>query len=664
MAHADEKRGPSAAGAMELLRTGRADEAIAICREGLRVNPDDAAAHCALGVAFAMQRKPDEAIAAFRAAVKIRPDFAEAYNNLGAVLGSTRLNDAIAAFRTAVTIKPDYTDAQVNLADALQAGGRPDEAIAPLRAAAVSAPRRAELHLKLAKLLLARGKPEEALVAFRAVVALKPDDGQSQSTLGGLLCHFGRYAEAIAPLRAASRLTNDGAVYNNLGSALRLCNRLDESLDAYQNAVRLKPDFSQAHSNLGKALLEIGRIDEAIASQQTAIKLAPNHPDAYASLGLALNNAGRFDESLAAYDNAIRIDPAHAGAHSHRATTLRSLGRLDEALDEHRAALTRDPNNADLHCNFALTLLTRGDLAQGFSEYEWRTKSRSFDSGFRSEKPRWDGGALNGRTLLIHAEQGIGDSIQFIRYAPLLAARGVRVVAKCQQPLARLFTTVGGVQTWVVGDAPLPPFDVHCPMMSLPAMLGTTSENVPNAVPYIRAEETLVSHWRDVLGGAQRLSVGLVWRGNPDHKQDRQRSISAEAIAPLASAEGVRFVSLQRFAAPMQKALPPGMKLLDPTDDLRDFADTAALIANLDLVITVDTAVAHLAGAMGKPVWTLLAFAPDWRWMLDREDSPWYPTMRLFRQTKPGDWAEVIERVRTALNGWRDARCQDINTRL
>jgi hypothetical protein len=296
--------------------------------------------------------------------------------------------------------------------------------------------------------------------------------------------------------------------------------------------------------------------------------------------------------------------------------------------------------------------LLHGDFEHGWPEYEWRWKTRDFSSGRRPfTQPQWDGGSLNGRTILLHAEQGLGDTLQFIRYAPLVAEAAGNIVVECPAPLKRLLRhSLRQVPVLSKGE-PLPPFDIHCPMLSLPLACRTTLANIPRQVPYLNADSELAAHWQGKLVSQRELlKVGLAWAGNKAHKNDRHRSIELSTLAPLGEVPHVSFISLQK-GEPAKQATraPAGITLFDWSNELGDFADTATLIANLDLIISVDTAVAHLAGAMGKPVWTLLPFVPDWRWLLEREDSPWYPTMRLFRQSAPGDWSGVITRVVGAL---------------
>jgi len=329
------------------------------------------------------------------------------------------------------------------------------------------------------------------------------------------------------------------------------------------------------------------------------------------------------------------------------------MGRIDEAIAACRQAIALNPDYAEFHFNLALSLLTSGDFQQGWEEYEWRWKCKEFPSPARDfAQPQWDGCPLEGRTLLLHTEQGHGDALQFIRYFPLVEQRGGKILIECYAELQRLFRTTAGRCQVVVRGQPLPAFDLHSPLLSLPRVFGTNLANIPNTVPYLRADPEDAGRWQRRLADDSALvKVGLAWAGRPTHTNDRNRSIKLARLAPLGQLPGVRFFSLQKGeVAAEAKTPPPGMELVDWTEELKDFAETAALIANLDLVVAVDTAVVHLAGAMGKPVWVLLPFGSDWRWLLERQDSPWYPSMRLFRQSRIGDWDSVIARVVEALS--------------
>jgi len=402
-----------------------------------------------------------------------------------------------------------------------------------------------------------------------------------------------------------------------------------KAIAAYRQAIGLKPDFAEAHGNLGNALKGAAQFEDAIAAYRQAIRLKPDYPEMHSNLGIALRELGRLDEAIIAYRQAIRLKPELAEAHN----------------------------------NLSLALLARGDFQQGWEEYKWRWKCKDFTSPAPNfAQPQWDGRPLEARTILLRAEQGFGDALQTIRYLPLVARRGAgSIIIECHAELERLFRMMSGKCRIVARGQPLPAFEFHCPLLSLPLIFGTNSANIPNEAPYLHADADDARRWQHRLAEhSPRVNVGLVWAGRPTHIDDRNRSIKLARLAPLGQLPGVSFFSLQKGDAAAEAKCPPaGMELIDWTEELEDFADTAGLIANLDLVIAVDTAVVHLAGAMGKPVWTLLPFVADWRWLLERDDSPWYPSMRLFRQPSKGDWDGVITRVAEALPLWIKNRGSD-----
>jgi hypothetical protein len=379
------------------------------------------------------------------------------------------------------------------------------------------------------------------------------------------------------------------------------------------------------------------------------VQLRPGHLNAHSNLGAVLARLNRGEEAEVACRAAIRLQPGHAGAHANLGLALRSLGRFEAAIASLREAIRLQPGHVKAHVDLGMTLLLLGRFAEGFAEYEHRLTPRP--AGVLGP-PSWRGEPLEGRTILLHAEQGIGDTIQFIRYLPEVRRCGAgRVLLAAPPPFTRLLAGLPHLDALVrAEDWAEIRAHVHCPLLSLPHALGTTIETIPAPVPYLRAEPAALARWRERLEDARNLRVGLVWAGNPRHQDDRNRSIAPERLAPLLRVKDVCWASLQ-LGAPVQALHEqvPGGAVLDLASELTDLAETAAAMMQLDLVIAVDTAVAHLAGALGRPVWVLLPAVPDWRWLLGREDSPWYPTMRLFRQRRPGDWDGVVVQVAAAL---------------
>jgi len=466
------------------------------------------------------------------------------------------------------------------------------------------------------------GRLDQAVELYRAALALEPGHAESLHRLGTIAAETGHGALAAELLRRA--VAADGAVaahHAGLGNALHDLGRFEAAAACHRRALELEPGNLVARVNLGNALRELGRLDEAAAELGLAAERAPGHPAVHLSLGCALHE----------------------------------LGRPDEAAACHRRALALAPDNPEAHWNLGLALLLAGDLAAGWPEYAWR---RLAEGGPRRSFPRpaWDGGDLAGRTILLHAEQGLGDVLQFIRYLPWIKARGAAVtIVESPTALLRLLRGVAGIDRLIpTGGAALPEHDRHAPLPELPHLFATTEDTIPAAVPYLSPEPELVAMWRERLAaGPPGLKVGIAWQGNPHGRIDRGRSPPLAALAPLAAVPGVRLISLQRRDGLEQLAgLPGGMVIESLGDDVDTggaFTDTAAIMATLDLVISSDTAIAHLAGALGVPAWVALKRVPDWRWQLGRADSPWYPTLRLFRQSRDGDWDGVFRAIAAAL---------------
>lgn len=529
-----------------------------------------------------------------------------------------QLEDALANCRQVLSHQPHHPVA-LHLSGLISRQiGRLDASVELIRRAATGDKSDPHFHNDLADALRNRRRYDEAFAACQEALRIKPDYPEAYVTLGNILADQGQFDGAISAAREAIRLRPNYAVaHNNLGIALHLKGEFNEAIAAGRKAIQLDPGFADFHNNLGRALQDNGQFEEAIAQRREAIRRRPDFADAHNDLGNALRDTGHSEESITALRQCIQLQPEYALA----------------------------------HWNLALSLLVRGELIQGWREFEWRWRWDGFSSPRRNfPQPLWTGEDLTGKTILLYAEQGMGDSIQFIRYVPQVAKRGGKIILECQAPLKRLFAQIPSIQAIVAGDDPLPHFDLQCPLLTLPHIFRTDLNSIPGPAKYLKADRTQSAAWkRRVTEEKRRRRIGLAWAGSSAHKKDRNRSIDLAQFAPLAAITGSAFFNLQ-LGEPGKQTPPPGLQLIDHTAELVDFADTAALMDNLDLVITVDTAVAHLAGAMGKPVWVLLPFAPDWRWLLDREDSPWYPTMRLFRQPAIGDWKTVISRVAAALD--------------
>ncbi|WP_448191864.1 tetratricopeptide repeat protein [Azospirillum sp. sgz301742] len=488
------------------------------------------------------------------------------------------------------------------------------------------------------------GRLTQAAELYRTALTLTPDEADALHLSGLIAYQSGDAAGGAALIGRAVRLRRSPEFLCNHGLALEGAGRLPEAAAAARAAIELAPDLPEARLNLGNALSGLERHGEAVASLKRAAALRPEDATAHCGLGYALEQMDRLPEAEAASRRAADLNPGLGEAWTNLGRVLNGQGRTAEALAAYAAAVRARPDNPKDHWNLALALLLNGHLAEGFAEYEWRWRYDGFPSPRRSfAQPAWAGEPLAGKTILLHAEQGLGDAIQFARYVPEVARLGARVVLEAHAPLRRLLGGLDGVTVLATLGGPLPEFDVHCPLLSLPRLVGT----IPTDTPYLGAEAGAVAEWRARLGDG--LKVGLVWAGNPGHANDRNRSLPLGGLAPLLRTSGVRFFSLQKDPRPGDRDILADLGVIDLGPDLDDFADTAAALTALDLLVTVDTSVAHLAGALGRPVWLLLPFLPDWRWMMDRSDSPWYPTMRLFRQSRRGDWAPVVERVAEAL---------------
>jgi Tfp pilus assembly protein PilF len=467
--------------------------------------------------------------------------------------------------------------------------------------------------------------------------------------IGWAYLEAGDYARAERVYRQILDVdASSSRVWFLLGAISQLRGALDEAILCYREALRHNPGHAEAWSNLGLALHDREGSAEAETCCREALRLNPEYADAHSNLGNILQARDDLEGATSHYREALRLNPGHAKACHNLGNALRSLGRRTEALACYDRALALDPEHAEMHLSRALLRLEMGDFVQGWSEYEWRWRCPEFSLP-PYPQPLWNGSPLSGRTILLHADHGLGDTLQFIRYAPLVSHLGGRVLVACQKPLARLLSTCPAVVEVIAEGEPLPAFDVYAPLMSLPRILGTTLATVPANIPYLSADPGLVAHWGRALAPLSGFKVGIVWQGNPGYRRDRERSFPLAQLAPLSRIPGVQLISLQRGPGREQLGALTAPFVLDLGDRLGDFHDDAAVLQNLDLVIAADTSLAHLAGALGVPTWLALPLAPDSRWLVGRDDSPWYPNHRLFRQRRRGDWDHVFDRIAEAL---------------
>jgi Flp pilus assembly protein TadD len=495
------------------------------------------------------------------------------------------------------------------------------------------------------------GALPQAEQLYRQILQVDPWQLEVYMHLATLYRQRGQLDEAVTTLQALLRLRPDSfQAQTNLGTLYRERGQLDEAIASYQQALRINPGFAQAHNNLGVALANRGRYDEALASYRAALRLSPNFAEVHGNLGNLLRERGEFDEAIGCYDQALRLNPGFVKAHNNRGMALLELARAEEALASFERALQLQPDFAEAHMNRGVALLLLGRLAEAWPEYEWRMRCKGYPE-VPLALPHWDGSDLKGKTILLTSEQGLGDTIQFIRYAALVKERGATVVATCPLLLLPLLasspdTGVDELVPKVAGVASLAAVQVLLP--SLPGIFKTTVDTVPARVPYLSADPARVDFWHRDLAAYRGLKIGIAWKGSAANPRDRWRTVPLTQFAPLGRLEGIHLFSLQ--VGPGREEIDALAARFAVTDlggriDTSSFADTAAVVKNLDLIVTVDTALAHLAGALAVPVWVALPFASDWRWMQHREDSPWYPTMRLFRKRQRGDWDEVFERI-------------------
>lgn len=543
----------------------------------------------------------------------------------------------------------------VNLGLALRRQGNDQAAAACFRQAIDREPGCAAAHFYLACLFRDHKETNEAIAAFEQAVRCKSDFAEAYFELGNLQHQMSRLEEAAASYRQAIAANRSHArAYFNLGVTLTRLEQWQAAIAAYQQAVQVKPDYAEGYNNLANLLHAHGHLAIAIDFYEKALAASPDYVEAHYNRALALQDFDRPADAVRAYHEVICRQPDHAEAYNNLGNALLALGRPHDALGAYRETLRREPEHAEGHWNLGLAHLLLGNFEAGWEGYEWRFRKIA---PRKLPQARWDGGQLDGRRILLHAEQGLGDTLQFVRYAPMVRSRGGSVILECQPPLVDLLRQSNCADRVIGQGQPLPEFDCHVPLLSLPYIFQTRLDTIPAANSYLVPEPEPVEEWRNHLATwSGALRVGLVWSGNPQQKVNRHREVPIGEFEMLSDIPGVEFFCVQQGPqAAEAAAAPAGLRLHELPRTLRDFSDTAGLLANLDLVITVDTSIAHLAGALGRPVWTLLCFAADWRWLLDREDSPWYSSMRLFRQSEPQRWKPVLERVRAELMKARDA---------
>ena len=593
------------------------------------------------------------AVELYTKVLEVSPNHPEAMHLLG-VLGSQfgQHEEAIGLISQAIEISPNQPVYHCNLGNALQAQGKFEEAKQSFQQCLDIDPNMAEAHYNLGCVLEQQGEVEDAVQAYHKAVAANPKHVGAHINLGNTLQGQSKLEEAIqAYQRAIGIDPNVAEAHYNLGCVFEQQDQISDAVEAYQNAIDRKPDYIEALNNLGNIHRVLGDLGEATQVYQQVLSISPDVGETLYNLGVIEHKQGQMGKAVEYYQRAIQADVSFTKAHRNLGYLLKERQELNEAVQIYRHALDIDPNDPEVHMGLASVLLLRGDFEEGWEEYEWRWESESL-LPFKQDfiQPFWDGSPLGDKTILLHAEQGFGDAIQFIRYVDTIANSKVNIIVECQPELVTLFETMDSIKQVIPRGESLPDYDVHAPLLSLPRLLKTDLDSIPNQVPYLSpaTPETTM-----ILDDPSKLKIGLVWAADLDSEVENwlmfasaSRSIELLDFATLFDFEVCQFYSLQVDSARTDIIIYDFEdKIIDLGASFDTFSDTTAAIMQLDLVISVDTAVAHLTGALGKPIWTLLPVLADWRWMLNRFDSSWYPTMKLFRQEEVGNWDTVIQNI-------------------
>jgi tetratricopeptide (TPR) repeat protein len=640
--------------------------AIDLIQKAIEINGGVAAYHSNLGSILQSLGKLDEAADRYTLALSLDPKMAEIHLNLGLVLQTQgRLDASIAEYRQAVALNPGLAAAHSNLGNGLQAQGNVDEAIVHYEKAVELNPNFPEAWYNLGNAQLAQEKLTEAATSYSRALSINNSLAEAHCNLGNVLQRQEKLDDARLHYEQALKIKPEySEAHYNFANILSYQGKLQQAVAEYELALRYDPGCAKAHNNLGNVFRSLNNPEEAVLHYRQVPENDPEFTDAYNNLGLALLSLGRHEEAIESIDRTLALKPHMAEAFCNKGAVLHAQNRVADAIDCYKRALELKPGLPKATINLGMIELVLGDFAAGWKNYEHRWN----DAPMRQRDftcPQWRGEPLHGARILLHAEQGLGDTLQFLRYVPLVQAVGGVVILEVQDRLLRLASELPGVAEVVSWGGPLPAFDWHCPLLSLPLAFGTALETIPGRVPYLTVPQGSRAKAQAFPWPEGVLRIGLLWAGNPTFAQDRYRfrSVSLEVFKPLLEMGGPHWFSLQLGEAVTELARMPeaAAKIVDLSPLVEDMADTAAQIAQLDLVITVDTSVSHLAGALGVPVWVLMPYTPDWRWLQERTDTPWYPSMRLFRQPRPGDWGEVIREIGIAIHQFQK---EDLSKRL
>ncbi len=639
------------------LQSGNNVSALERLLKASRALPDAVNILSNLGTAQRRLGKYDDALATYQKAISIDPQHAESYYNLGIALKAmTRTAEAANSIRKAIELRPNYVEAIRTLTQLEIANGNWQEAMRGAQMAAQANPQEFSGHMRLAECHMRMKQFNEAIVAFQAALALEPDQLVALNGLGLAFKAVQKLDEAEKTLARVIELDpHNFPALANLGTVFQGKKDFVKAIEKYREALKVKTDSAEAHNNLGGALKEQGELQDARIHCEKAIELKPDLASAHCNYAALAQLEGDFDSALERYQRALGIQGDLNEGHLGLGSAYAQLGQLDKARACYSRSLFFDPKNAEARLYRGIIGLLDGDLENAWSDYEWRWQTPE-NSRRKIAAPRWDGSDLKDRSLLLHAEQGLGDTIQFVRYGKQIREKGGKLIVECQKHLLPLLSRLEWIDQLVAQGESLPPFTCHVPMLSIPGVLGTTIDNIPAETPYLTADPDLVEKWGESLSVLDGLKIGIAWQGNPDFKQDQFRSIPLARFSPLLDVAEASFISLQKGFGEeqIQKLEQPERLTVFENLDAEEgaFMDTAAILGHLDLFITSDSAIAHLAGALGVKTWLILPFAPDWRWFLEREETPWYPSMRLFRQTEFKNWDGVFNKLAQALQSF------------
>ncbi len=640
---------------MVLHQAGQLNDAEALYREVLNSEPNHANALHLLGVLKAQSDNPELAVELISRAIAIDATNAIFFTNCGNALRTlNRLDEALSHHDRALALSPGAAGIHYNRGNVLRDCNRYDEALDSYDRALALQPDHAEAYFNRGNVQLESLRHEQAVVSYEHAIALKSNHAEAYCHRGNALLALKRPEQALSSFDAALQIKPDYVkAHSNRGFALRDLGRHEEALISYDRALALAPNFAQVHFNRANTLADLNRYEEALISYDRALTLKPDYSKVHYNRGNTLRKMHRYDDALTSYECALRYNYVDVDTYCNRGVVLQELNRHEDALLSFQRALTTKPDDINTHWNESLCQLLMGDFAAGWRNYEWRWQTDLLREHYRQFiQPLWLGEhSLADKTILLHAEQGFGDTLQFCRYVQQVKALGATVVLEVQPALNALLYSLQNVDLLITKGESLPDFNYHCPLLSLPLAFNTSLETIPADIPYLFCPTERVKKWQAQLDQQNtKPRIGLVWSGNIDHKNDHNRSIPLAQFSQLLNNNCARFFSLQRDLRDADAAILANFPEVQHFgEQLQDFADTAALIELMDLVISVDTSVAHLAGAMAKPVWVLLPHNPDWRWLLNRTDTPWYPTMRLFRQPAQGNWQSVLDQVNQSL---------------